>query len=131
MLGLELLIAIWLLGLLSVGAYFYSQRCIQLFLGRETDELSYILDTESVPARWCLPHARRIARMQQRGAGERRMERARRRADRRFQKGMRRMQAFAKGAPIFETEGARKGTLDDLKRIQSQWKERIFQHEPY
>ena len=59
------------------------------------------------------------------------MERARRRADRRFQKGMRRMQAFAKGAPIFETEGARKGTLDDLKRIQGQWKERIFQHEPY
>ena len=120
MLGLELLIAILLLGLLSIGAYFYSQRCIQLFLG-----------TESVPARWCLPHARRIARMQQRGAGERRMERARRRADRRFQKGMRRMQAFAKGAPIFETEGARKGTLDDLKRIQGQWKERIFQHEPY
>ena len=131
MLGLELLIGILIFGLLSVGAYFYSQKCIKIFLSREIEELSYILDTESVPGRWSLHYAKRISRMRAHRVSERRIERVKRAADRKFQKGMHRIQAFAKGAPIFENDGARNVTLSDLKRTQTQWKERVFQHEPY
>lgn len=131
MIGIEILIAVLLLGGICVAAYFYSQKCIELFLGKDTDDLGYILDTECVPARWCLKYAKGIERMRANGASEDRIERAKKFADRKFQKRMNRIKAFARGAPVFESESHRNVTLEDLDRIAEQWKRREFLHEPY
>lgn len=131
MIGLQLLIAILLLAGASIGAYYYSQLCIRIFLGKETEDLGYILDTECVPARWCLKYAKRVERMRDKGASEKRIERLKKYADWRFKRRMKRIKAFAKGAPVFTDEGHRKITLEDLDRIGEQWRRREFQHEPY
>ena len=131
MIGIQILVSVILLALVCVGAYFYSQKCIELFLGKETDDLEYILDTECVPGRWSIRYARRIEKMRAKGIDEDKIERVRQLADRKFQRRMKRIQAFAKGAPIFENESYRNVVIEDLGRIKEQWKRREFLHEPY
>lgn len=131
MIGIELLVAVLLLGLACVGAYFYSQKCIEWFLHNDTEDMGYILDTRLVPARWCEKRVRFITRMKQRGANAARIERAKSRANARYLKRMNRVIAFAKGAPVFESESARKATLDDLKSIRTEWERREYLHDPY
>jgi hypothetical protein len=131
MIGIQLIIAALLFGLVCVGASFYSQKCVQWFLHNDTEDLGYILDTRCVPGRWCHKRAEAIARMKARGADEGRLERARSRANRRYLKRMNRVIAFAKGAPVFENESARKATVDDLAAIRAEWVRREYLHEPY
>lgn len=131
MLGIQLLICIVLLALICVGAYFYSMIWIKLFLSNDTDALGYILDTECVPAQWSLKYAKRIEHMREKGISEAKIERIKKRADRHFQRKMKRIVAFAKGAPIFESDNHRKVTLEDLERIKGQWNRREFMYEPY
>lgn len=131
MIGIEILIAVLLLGLACVGAYFYSQKCIEWFLHNDTEDMGAILDTRCVPARWCEKRVRAIARMKERGADEKRIERAKARANVRYLKRMNRVIAFAKGAPVFESESARKAAVDDLMAIRTEWKRREYLHDPY
>ena len=131
MIGIQRLIFGVLLALVCVGAYFYSQKWIDIFLVREVDDLEYILDTECVPARWCLRYAKLIGWMRNRGAGEDKIERVKKLADRKYRRRMKRMIAFAKGAPIFESDNYRNVVMEDLKRIGEQWQRREFLHEPY
>ncbi len=131
MIGIELLIAVLLLGLVSVGAYFYSQKCIQWFLHNDTEDMGYILDTRCVPARWCEARVRAIGRMKARGADEGQIERARARANARYLKRMKRVIAFAKGAPVFDGESARRAAIDDLSAIRAEWERREYLHDPY
>ena len=131
MIGLQLLIGILGFVLLVLGAYFYSMKCIDVFLIKETDDLEYILDTECVPARWCLKYAKRVERMRNRGASEDKIERVKRCADHRFQRRMKRVESFAKGAPIFQGESYRNVVIEDLSRIKEQWRRREFLHDPY
>ncbi len=131
MIGIELLVAVLLLGLACVGAYFYSQKCIEWFLHNDTEDMGYILDTRLVPARWCEKRVRFIARMKERGADAARIERAKSRANAGYLKRMNRVIAFAKGAPVFESESARKAVLDDLKAIRTEWERREYLHDPY
>lgn len=131
MIGIQLLIFGGLLALICVGAYFYSQKCIDIFLIKEVDDLEYILDTEGVPARWCLKYAKHIERIRNRGASEAKIERVKKFADHKFQHKMKRMIAFAKGAPIFESDNYRNVVMEDLRRIGEQWKRREFMHDPY
>lgn len=131
MIGLQILIAVLLLAGASIGAHFYSQKCIELFLGKETDDLGFIIDTECVPARWSLKYAKKVERLREKGASEARIERVKKRADRRFYRRMKRIKAFTRGAPVFADESHRKITLEDLDRIGEQWRRREFQHEPY
>lgn len=131
MIGIQLLIFGGILALVCVGAYFYSQKCIDIFLIREVDDLEYILDTEGPPPRWCIKYAKRIEKMRSRGAGEEKIERMKKYADFRFQRRMKRVVAFAKGAPIFESDNYRNVVIEDLMRIKEQWKRREFLHDPY
>ena len=131
MIGIEILIAVALLGLASVGAYFYSQKCIEWFLHNDTEDMGFILDTRCVPARWSEKRVRKIARMKERGADDARIERARGRANAHYLKRMNRMIAFAKGAPVFDSESARKAAVDDLAAIRTEWKRREYLHDPY
>ena len=131
MIGIQLLVGILGFVLLVLGAYFYSMKCIDIFLIKETDDLEYILDTECVPARWSLKYAKRVERMRGRGASETSIERVKKYADRRFQRRMKRVESFAKGAPIFQGESYRNVVIEDLGRIKEQWKRREFLHDPY
>lgn len=131
MIGIQIGIAILLLGLISVGAHFYSQKCIEWFLHNDTEDMGFILDTRCVPARWCKARVQAIARMKERGIEEGQIERAKARANMRYLKRMNRVIAFAKGAPVFESDSARKAVLDDLISIREEWKRREYLHDPY
>ena len=131
MIGIELIVAVLLLALACVGAYFYSQKCIEWFLHNDTQDMGYILDTRLVPARWCEKRVRAIERMRENGADDKRIERARARANARYLKRMNRVIAFAKGAPVFDGESARKAAIDDLAAIRAEWKRREYLHDPY
>ncbi len=131
MIGIELIVGVLLLGLICVGAYFYSQWCIERFLHNDTEDMGYILDTRMVPTRWCEKRVRAIERMRKDGADEARLERARIRANARYLKRMKRVIAFAKGAPVFDSESARKAAIEDLTSIQAEWERREYLHDPY
>lgn len=131
MIGIELLLAVLALALACVGAYFYSQKCIEWFLNRDAEDLEYILDTRSVPARWCEKNVSKIARMKQHGAREAQIERAKARANGRYLRRMNRTMAFARGAPVFESDSHRQVALNDLKAIKEEWKGREYLHDPY
>lgn len=131
MIGFELILAVLFLSLVCVGAYFYSQKCIEWFLHNDTEDMGYILDTRLVPARWCERHVREIERMRKGGAGEERIERTKARVNARYLKRMNRVIAFAKGAPVFDSESARKAAVEDLVAIRAEWKRREYLHDPY
>lgn len=131
MIGIQLLIFGGILALVCVGAYYYSGFWINLFLVKKADDLEYILDTEGPPARWCLKYAKRVERMRNRGASEEKIERVKKFADYRFQRRMKGIIAFAKGAPIFESDNYRNVVIEDLMRIREQWKRREFMYDPY
>ena len=69
--------------------------------------------------------------MRDNGADNQRIERARARANARYLKRMNRVVAFAKGAPVFDSESARKAAIDDLAAIRTEWKRREYLHDPY
>jgi hypothetical protein len=131
MIAIQLLVGIGLLALVCVGAYFYSQKCIEWFLHKDSDDLDFVLESEGVPARWCAARVRKIERMRTRGASEAQIERARARANKRYLRRMNRIMAFARGAPVFESESHRQVALQDLARIRSVWERREYLHEPY
>lgn len=129
---LWMLIGIFGVGLISVGAYFYSAKCIEILYTRDKEDLEYILDTQCVPGRWCRKYVHRTERMREKEAGEERIERVRVRANRYYLRRMKRIEAFARSDFYYQYNQAAKSAVQrDLQNIRTQWERREYLHEPY
>ena len=129
---LWMLIGIFGVGLISVGAYFYSIKCIEILYTRDKEDLEYILDTQCVPGRWCRKYVHRTERMREKEAGEERIERVRVRANRYYLHRMKRIEAFARSDFYYQyNQTAKSAVQRDLRNIRTQWERREYLHEPY
>ena len=129
---LWMLIGVLGLGFISVGAYFYSAKCIEILYTRDKEDLEYILDTRCVPGRWCEKYVRRTERMQEKGVSGERIERVRVRANRYYLRRMKRIEAFARSDFYYQyNQTAKSAVQRDLQNIRTQWERRDYLHEPY
>lgn len=129
---LWMLIGVFGIGLVSVGAYFYSAKWIEILYTRDKEDLDYILDTQGVPPRWCNRYVRRTERMRAKGVSEERIERVRVRANSYYLRRMKRIEAFARSDTFYQYNKTAKAVVQrDLENIHTQWERREYLHEPY
>ena len=129
---LWMLIGIFGLGFISVGAYFYSAKWIEILYTRDKEDLDFIVDTQCVPARWSMKYVRRVERMQQRGASEQSIERVRVRANNHYLRRIKRIEAFARSDTFYQYNQTAKAVVQrDLENIHTQWERREYPHDPY
>ncbi len=129
---LWMLIGVFGIGLISVGAYFYSAMWIKVLYTRDKEDLEYILDTQCVPRRWCEKFVRRTERMREKGVKEERIEHVRVRANQFYLRRMKRIEAFARSDFYYQYNRTAKSVVQrDLQNIRTQWERREYLHEPY
>ena len=129
---LWMLIGILGLALISVGAYFYSAKWIEILYTRDKEDLEYILDTQCVPGRWCGKFVHKTERMREKGANEEQIEQVRVRANRYYLHRLKRIESFARSDFYYQYNKAAKAAVQrDLVNIRTQWERREYLHEPY
>ena len=129
---LWMLIGIFGIGFIGVGTYFYSAKWIEILYLKDKDDLDFILDTRDVPPRWSKRFAKRVGKMRERGAGEKRIERVKSRADRYYLHRMNRIKALARSDSYYQYNKTAKAVVQrDLENISVEWKKKEYQHEPY